>query len=81
MVFKLIVIALLGSIILSLCSGLFFMLKDPRGGRRMAKALTLRISLSLGLFALLMVAYAAGLITPHGLYPEAPAAQTSRYSQ
>lgn len=81
MVFKLIVVALLGSIVVSLCSGLFFMLRDQRGSRRTVRALTWRISLSLGLFALLMAAYAAGLIRPHGLYPAAPAAQSATYSQ
>ena len=35
----------------------------------MARALTVRIALSLGLFALIMIAWYAGLITPHGLIP------------
>ena len=33
----------------------------------MLRALTLRISLSVALFVLLMIAWRAGLITPHGL--------------
>jgi hypothetical protein len=33
----------------------------------MARALTIRISLSLALFALLIIAWYMGLISPHGL--------------
>ena len=35
----------------------------------MARALTVRIVLSLALFALIMIAWYAGLITPHGVIP------------
>lgn len=45
-----------------------------RGGteedsRKMARALTIRISLSLALLALLIIAWYLGLISPHGLQP------------
>jgi hypothetical protein len=33
------------------------------------KALTFRIGLSIGLFILLLLGYAAGLLQPHGLRP------------
>jgi Protein of unknown function (DUF2909) len=36
---------------------------------KMLRALTLRIALSLLLFLLLMIAWRAGLIAPHGLQP------------
>ena len=35
----------------------------------MARALTVRIVLSIALFVLLMLAWYAGLITPHGVIP------------
>ena len=37
--------------------------------RKMARALTIRISLSLALLALLIIAWYMGLISPHGLQP------------
>ncbi|MGH8864426.1 MAG: DUF2909 domain-containing protein, partial [Burkholderiales bacterium] len=32
------------------------------------RALTLRVALSIGLFVLLMIAYATGWLTPHGIF-------------
>lgn len=65
--FKIIVIILLLMILASLGSGLFFLIHDQGKNRRTVKALTLRIGLSVALFLLLMLAYALGLIKPHGL--------------
>lgn len=65
--FKIIVIILLLMIVASLGSGLFFLINDRGENRRTVKALTLRIGLSVALFILLMLAYAMGLIKPHGL--------------
>jgi hypothetical protein len=66
------VLIALGVIIASLGSGLFHL---SRGGEqdsaRLARALTIRITVSLVLFALLMLAWYFGLITPHPL--EGPA--------
>ena len=62
MLFKLVVVALLLSIIASLLSGLFFLYRDRGGSRRTLKALTLRVGLSIGLFVLLMIAFRMGLI-------------------
>ncbi len=59
---KIIVIALLVLIVVSLGSALFFLFSDKSGSDRTAKALTVRISLSLLLFALLMAGYYLGLI-------------------
>ncbi|MDQ2694663.1 MAG: twin transmembrane helix small protein [Pseudomonadota bacterium] len=64
---KTLVIVMLLAIIASLVSGLGFMLSGR--SRNTARALTLRIGLSITLFALLLMAYAAGLITPHGILP------------
>lgn len=70
--FRLLVILALGAVIASLGSGLYH-LSRGRGeddSRKMARALTIRIALSLGLFALLMIAWYAGLISPHAAIPK-----------
>lgn len=66
---KIIVVLILLVIVGSLGSGLYYLLKDRERSPRTVKALTLRIGLSIGLFLLLLLAYAAGLIKPHGLRP------------
>lgn len=66
MLLKLFIVAALLLIIGSLFSALFYLMKDKGQGKRTVKALTLRISLSLGLFLLLMIGYYAGIIgQPH----------------
>lgn len=67
--FKLVVLLILAIILGSLGSSLFFMIRDKGGSQRTVKALTVRIALSLGLFILLFVAAALGLITPHSALP------------
>ncbi|MEI2770369.1 MAG: twin transmembrane helix small protein [Candidatus Competibacter sp.] len=67
MVIKTVVVIMLLLILASLGSGLFFLIKDRDRNPRTVKALTVRIALSAALFLLLMLAYATGLITPHGL--------------
>ena len=63
---KLFIIAALLLIVGSLFSALFYLMKDKGQGKRTVKALTLRISLSLGLFLLLMIGYYTGIIgQPH----------------
>ena len=64
---KIIVVLMLLLIVASLASGLVFMIRDQGRGARAVRALTMRVALSVGLFLLLLLAYAAGLITPHGL--------------
>jgi len=66
---KLVVLVLLFAILLSLGSGLYFLVKDKDGERRVMRALTVRISLSVLLFVLLLVAWYAGLIQPHDVVP------------
>lgn len=66
--FRFLVIAALLAIIASLGSGLFFLVRDRERSERLVRALTLRISLSIGLFVLLLLAWAAGLVRPHGVY-------------
>lgn len=67
MSFKIVVAFILLLILASLGSGLVFMIRDQGRGPRAVKALTMRIALSVGLFFLLLLAYVAGLINPHGL--------------
>ena len=68
MLFKFLVVIVLLIILSSLASGLYFLIKDQGGGDRTVKALTVRIGLSIALFLVLMVGYATGIITPHGVY-------------
>ena len=72
MILKTFIVLTLLAIIVTLGSGLVFLIKDKGNSHRTARALTLRITLSLGLFVLLLLAYAAGLITPHGIFPASP---------
>ena len=69
MLFKGLVLVLLGLIFLSLTSALGFLVKDRGQGERTVRALTVRIGLSVALFALLILGFATGLIEPHGITP------------
>ena len=73
--FRLLVLGLLIAIVVSLGSALRHLSRgstSEEDSRKMARALTIRISLSLALFALLIIAWYLGLITPHGLQPPGP---------
>ena len=69
MLTKIIVVLFLFAIIGSLFSGLFFQMKDKGASERTVKALTVRVSLSVLLFILLMIGFATGLLQPHGAIP------------
>ena len=62
-----VVIVLLLAIVGSLASALVYLFKDDPDSRRTVRALTVRISLSVSLFVLLLIAYAMGLIEPGSL--------------
>lgn len=64
---KIIVVAILLGIISSLGMALYYMMKDRGGSTRTARALTVRIGVSIALFALLLVLGATGVIEPHGI--------------
>lgn len=51
----------------SLASGLLFLVRDAGHSKRVVKALTLRITLSLSLFIFLLIAFKLGWINPHGV--------------
>ena len=61
------VLLCLAGILVSLGSGLFHLARgrDEEDSRKLARALTVRITLSLALFALLLLAWHFGLIAPH----------------
>jgi hypothetical protein len=69
MITKIIIVVFLFAIIGSLFSGLFFLMKDKGASERTVKALTVRVSLSVLLFILLMIGFATGVLQPHGIHP------------
>jgi hypothetical protein len=60
---KIIVILFLVFIVGSLFSALYFLVRDKGQGTRTVKALTIRVTLSVILFALLMLGIYTGFIT------------------
>jgi low temperature requirement protein LtrA len=70
MISKIVIILALCVIFASLASALFYLVKDKDGSKRTAKALTTRITLSIVLFIFLLIAFATGIIEPHGLNPK-----------
>ena len=66
-IIKIFVLACLIGIVISLGSGMYHLMTDKRDSKKMVKALTLRVALSVGLFILLLIAWSQGLIEPHGM--------------
>src|SRR5699024_3332210 len=66
---KILIIIFLIAIIISLGSGLLFLVKDSSDDDRTVRALTWRIALSVAMIAFLVVAYFAGWVHPHGISP------------
>ena len=73
---KVVIALMFIGIVASLASGLFYLVNDKGDSRRTLRALTVRIGLSVGLFVFLMIMIGFGVIEPHGLYPETPAAES-----
>ncbi len=69
MLAKILIIVIFLGIIGSMGSALFFLIKDKGQSTRTLRALTIRITVSIALFALLFVLWGLGLITPHGVRP------------
>lgn len=63
---KAIVLILLAAVVVSLFSGLFFLVKDrdSPGSTRMLTSLKIRVGLSITLIIFLVAAYALGWISP-----------------
>ena len=66
-VIKILIIVTLFAIVGSLGSALFHLSRGKGDSKKMARALTVRVGLSVILFILLMLAWYNGLISPHGL--------------
>ena len=66
---KLAVAAIFIGVLISLGSGLFFLVKDKGRSERTVRALTVRVGISIGLLCLLILLWALGLIQPHGVRP------------
>lgn len=64
---RIVIIVLLFAVIGSLFSGLYFVYKDKGNSNRAVAALTIRIGLSVLVFALLMTAYLMGWVPERGL--------------
>lgn len=64
---KLAVIVVLVAIVASLATALYHLATGSGDSRKMVRSLTVRVALSVALFALLMIAWRLGLIHPHGI--------------
>ena len=64
---RIVILILVLAVIASLFSGLYFVYKDKGNSNRAVISLTIRIALSLLIFAILMVSYLMGWIGPRGL--------------
>ena len=69
MLAKLAVTVIFIGVLISLGSGLFFLVKDKGRSERTVRALTVRVGISIGLLCLLVLLWALGLIQPHGIRP------------
>lgn len=67
---KIVILVLLAIVILSLASGLVYLLRGgSESAEKMARALTVRISLSLLIIFLIILAFSMGWLQPHSLLP------------
>ncbi|MGB6452579.1 MAG: twin transmembrane helix small protein [Steroidobacteraceae bacterium] len=65
----LVILLMLLAIVVSLGTALYHLARGQGDSRKMVRALSIRVGLSLALFFLLMIAWYFGLIVPHGLEP------------
>jgi hypothetical protein len=66
---RLLILALLTAIVISLGVALYHLGSGKGDSSKLLRALTVRITLSLILFVLLLLAWRTGLIVPHGIQP------------
>ncbi len=64
---RVLVIVVFVGILVSLGTALYQLTRSGGDSKKMIRALAIRVGLSLALFLLLMIAWYAGLIQPHGL--------------
>ncbi len=67
--FQIMVVCVLVGIVASLGNALFHLSSGKGDSKKMVRALTIRVGLSVGLFLLLIGAWAMGIISPHGIQP------------
>lgn len=67
MLTKIFILSVMFIILITLFSGLIYLIRDAGKTKRTVKALTWRIGLSITLFIFLIIAYSAHWINPHGL--------------
>jgi hypothetical protein len=65
-VIRYLILAGLLAIVLSLGSALVHLVRGKGDSKKMARALTIRVGLSILLFVLLLLAWSLGWIQPHG---------------
>jgi hypothetical protein len=68
-VIRLVIVGVLIAIVGSLGSALYHLARGKGDSKRMIRALTIRVGLSVALFVLLMIAWAMGIIHPHDIQP------------
>ncbi len=69
MLAKTIILVIFLFILINLGKALFSLVRQRGQTTQMVKSLTWRIGLSIGLFILLMLGFAFGIIQPHGIVP------------
>ena len=67
---RILIFVLFAAIVVSLGNALYHLSSGKGDSRKMLRALTVRIALSIALFVLLMIAWRLGLITPRGYGPQ-----------
>ena len=76
LMYKIAILLLFVAIVISLASGMFFLVRDKGQSNRTAISLTIRISLSIALFLMLIIGFITGIIQPHGIHPTQPTQST-----
>lgn len=66
---KILILACLLAIVATLGSALYHLARDRGESKKMVRALTIRVALSILLFVLLLIAWSQGMIEPVGLDP------------
>ena len=69
LLFKIFILLLLLAILISLASGMFFLITDKGQKNRTLTSLKFRVALSVLLFISLLIGYQFDLIRPHNIVP------------
>jgi len=67
-IIRILIFIVLAAIVVSLGTALFHLSSGKQDSKKMVRALTVRIALSLALFFLIMLAWWFGLITPNSYH-------------